>query len=79
MDHYISYRFLLVLNLILIGTVFECMSVTFSIQFKFICIALFMIQIVAKQLCRKLSFYNIFSSSLSVVSTDLFNTTFREI
>ncbi len=32
----------------------------YSIQFKFICIALFTLQIVAKQLYRKLSFYNIF-------------------
>ncbi len=39
-----------------------------SIQFKFICIALFMIQIVAKQLYKNLSFYNIFSSSLSEVT-----------
>ena len=30
-----------------------------AIQFKFICIALFTIQIIAKQLYRKLSFYNI--------------------
>ncbi len=39
-----------------------------SIQFQFIFIALFTIQIIAKQLYRKLSFYNIFSSSLSVVT-----------
>ncbi len=38
-----------------------------SIQFKFICIALFTMQIVAKQLYRKLRFYIIFSNSLSVV------------
>ncbi len=31
-----------------------------SIQFKFICIVLFTIQIVAKQLYGKLTFYNIF-------------------
>ena len=36
-----------------------------SIQFKFICIALFTIQIVAKQLYRKLSFYNIYQQLIS--------------
>ncbi len=42
-----------------------------SIQFKFICIALFMMQVIAKQLYRKLSFYIIFSNSLSVVTVKL--------
>ncbi len=41
------------------GMPFPCTELLL-IQFKFICIALFTIQIVAKQLYRKLSFYNIF-------------------
>ncbi len=42
--------------------------ISIQVQFKFICIALFTIQIVAKQLYRKLSLSKIFSSSLSVVT-----------
>ncbi len=49
-------------------TTMSSLHFSFSIiQFKFICITLFTMQIVAKQLYRKLRFYIIFSNSLSVV------------
>ncbi len=43
-------------------------SIFISIQFKFICIVLFTIQIVAKQLYRKWKILQYISSSLSVVA-----------
>ncbi len=50
-----------------------------SFQFKCICIALFTIQTVAKQLYRKLSFYNIFSCSLSAVTMSSWCTIGRNV